>query len=85
MNNQYFRIADKYAGNGMHYESSISRTGEIRQRLVCVCKVCGKDYPVKNHKQNRSACCPECRKELRKMNTDSDALQDGSGNVTEYK
>lgn len=77
-------IADKYAGNGMHYISYISRTGEVRQRLVCVCRICGKDYPVKNNKRNRSVCCPECRQELRKLGSDHPD-QTGSGSAIEYK
>ena len=72
MSNGYYRISDKYSGNGLHVQSRISMNGEIKQQLCCVCKICGKDYPVKNSYKNRSACCPDCRKELKKLRDKSE-------------
>ena len=90
MSRGYYRIADKYAGNGMHYQSRITRNGEIKQHLYGVCRVCGKEFPVKNRKKKLKTCCPDCRKALRKLNVDSDAVktepvQAGSGSIVEYK
>lgn len=85
MKNGCFNISDKYAGNGLHYVSRMSKNGEIKNQLFCICNVCGKDYPIKKYNRKQSAVCPECRKELRKMSDNGIDNQADFGGTVEFK